>query len=377
MPKQKDKEFFDEMTEQSQAKVEIVRKYFWIWAKVMAEQVRRMGINRIAYADLFAGPGRYEDGSKSTPLYVLEAAIRDPLLSQLLVPVFNDSDPKNALSLEEEIKALPGIESLKFQPKVWNLEIGLETVQQFENAKELPPTLLFVDPWGYKGLSLRLVKSVLRHWGCECIFFFNFKRVNAGLSNPVFIENMNEIFGEERANKLRPSLVGLTPYQRETAIVNELTLALQEIGGKYVLPFCFKNDAGTRTSHHLIFVTKNIHGYSLMKKVMAGESSQAEQGVATFTYCPADKNYPLLYGYARPLDELAELLMKDFSGRTLSMRQVYEEHHVGTPFIDKNYKDALRNLESEGKIKTNPPAEKRRKQQGQVSFGDNVAVTFP
>lgn len=368
-------DFYDEMTEQSQAKVAIVRKYFWVWAKIMAEQVRKMGGNRIAYADLFAGRGRYEDGTESTPLLVLREAISDPLLRKMLVAVFNDSE--FAGELQREIDSLPGVEQLEFKPRVWNYEVGAEIVSAFERAKELPPTLLFVDPWGYKGLSLRLVKSVLRHRGCECIFFFNYKRVNAGLSNPVFVRNMNELFGEERVTNLRPRLAGLTPYQRETAIVNELTLALQEVGGRYVLPFCFKNDEGTRTSHHLIFVTKNIHGYSLMKGIMAGESSQIDQGVASFAYCPADRKFPLLYGYARPLDDLADLLIKDFAGQRLSMRQIFERHHVGTPYIDKNYKDALRKLEAEGRITADPPASQRRRIKGEVSFGDNVLVQFP
>ncbi len=370
-------DFYDEMSEQSQAKVAIVRKYFWIWAKIIAEQVKQKPNGRLAYVDLFAGRGRYDDGTKSTPLLVLEAAIRDSLISRLLVTVFNDADSTNAQILENEIKALPGIATLKFPPKVWNLEVGPQVVEQFEKAKYLPPTLLFIDPWGYKGLSLKLVESVLRHWGCECILFFNFKRVNMSLSNPIFTQNMNELFGEERANRLRPSLSNLSPYKREIAIVNELTLVLEKIGGKYVLPFCFKNDVGSRTSHHLIFVTKSVHGYTKMKEIMAGESSQIEQGVASFTYCPADKNYPLLYGYARPVDDLADMLLEAFAGRTLAMKNIFETHHIGTPYIKKNYKDALRKLEAEEKVKTSPPANKRRIQQGQISFGDSVIVTFP
>jgi three-Cys-motif partner protein len=368
-------DFYDEMTEQSQAKVAIVGKYFWVWAKIMAEQVRKTGGNRIAYADLFAGRGRYEDGTESTPLLVLRRAISDPLLRKMLAAVFNDS--KYAEELQREINALPGVDQLEFAPKVWGDEVGPDLVNRFERAASLPPTLLFIDPWGYKGLSLRLVKSVLRHWGCECIFFFNYKRVNAGLSNPVFVSNMNEIFGEERANYLRPRLEGLMPRQREAAIVSELLLALHEAGGNYVIPFCFKNDQGTRTSHHLIFVTKNIHGYTLMKGIMAGESSQVDQGVASFAYCPADKRFPLLYGYSRPLDELADMLLKKFAGQSLTMRQVFESHHVNTPYIDKNYKEALKKLEAEGKITADPPARQRRRVKGEVSFGDNVLVHFP
>ncbi len=47
--------FFAESTEQSQIKAKIVSDYFVIWAKVIT-QVQRS--DRIAYIDLFAGPGR-------------------------------------------------------------------------------------------------------------------------------------------------------------------------------------------------------------------------------------------------------------------------------------------------------------------------------
>jgi len=39
--------------------------------------------------------------------------------------------------------------------------------------------------------------------------------------------------------------------------------------------------------------------------------------------------------------------------------------------------DALSRLEGEGKIVANPPANKRRKRGGKVTFADNVRVTFP
>jgi len=67
--------FFDETREQSIIKGKIVSDYFWAWAKVITPTVKKSGTNRIAYIDLFAGPGRYRDGTKSTPLLILEKAI--------------------------------------------------------------------------------------------------------------------------------------------------------------------------------------------------------------------------------------------------------------------------------------------------------------
>lgn len=371
------KDFYDEMTEQSQVKAEIVRKYFYAWAKIIIPQVKKRGGRKIAYLDLFAGRGRYEDGNKSTPLLVLEAAIRDQEMSQRLVTLFNEGDPDNARLLQEEINALPGIDQLRNKPKVQNHQIGEPVLNAIEKLTFLPPTLAFIDPWGYKGLSLRLVKAILRHWGCDCIFFFNYRRVNASLSNPVFTNNMNDLFGEARAEALRPVLESLSPEEREIAIVNELTLALQEIGGQYVLPFCFKTDSGHRTSHHLIFVSKNVLGYTIMKSIMGIQSSNNDQGVPSFVYNPASKHYQLLFELSRPLDDLVDLLLTRFAGQTLTVKRIFESHHVGRPYILRNYQDALRQLESDSRIITNPPATGRRKQHGKITFPETVQVTFP
>ena len=61
--------FFEEQGEQSEVKANIVAKYFDAWSNVMLGAMRQFRhFDRIAYIDLFAGPGRYKDGSKSTPL---------------------------------------------------------------------------------------------------------------------------------------------------------------------------------------------------------------------------------------------------------------------------------------------------------------------
>ena len=152
--------FFGESSEQSAVKTLIVSKYFWAWAKVIIPTAKK-STNRIAYIDLFAGPGRYKDGTRSTPLLVLEQAIADPDMRQMLVTHFNDGDGDNSQSLQVAINALPGIASLKYPPQVDHQEVGEKIVKTFEGMK-LVPTLFFVDPWGYKGLSLRLVNSVLK-----------------------------------------------------------------------------------------------------------------------------------------------------------------------------------------------------------------------
>jgi len=85
----------------------------------------------------------------------------------------------------------------------------------------------------------------------------------------------------------------------------------------------------------------------------------------------------LLYELTYQLDALEDMLLKDFAGRHLKMRQIFEEHNIGKRYIIENYKDALRHLEAEGKVACNPPAKERPKRRGKVTFADHVMVTFP
>ncbi|WP_202925537.1 three-Cys-motif partner protein TcmP [Edaphobacter sp. 12200R-103] len=366
------KTFFDESSEQSKVKAILVRDYFWAWAKVILPTVQKNRNGKIAYIDLFAGPGRYKDGTKSTPLLVLESAIEDPNMRDRLVTFFNDASAENSGNLHREIAALPKVGTLKYTPYVMSEEVGAKIVDKLAKIR-LVPTLFFVDPWGYKGLSLGLINSVLKNWGCDCVFFFNYNRINMGLHNEAVEDHMNVLFGKERADELRKRLAGMAPEAREAEIVETLAQALRGLGANFVLPFCFKDERGKRTSHHLVFATKHPRGYRIMKEIMAKQSSENHQGVASFGYCPASSVQTMLFELNRPLDDLQGMLSSTFSEQTLSVEQIYERHNVGTPYIMKNYKSVLLSMEEAGLITTNPSADKRRK----GTIADHVRVTFP
>ena len=126
-------------------------------------------------------------------------------------------------------------------------------------------------------------------------------------------------------------------------------------------------------SHHLIFVSKHFKGYEIMRDIMANESSGSPQGVATFEYNPANERQPFLFEFSRPLDDLGTILLHDFSGRSLTMLKIYQQHSVDRPYTKKNYKQALLHLEEHGRILASPARNRRRRD----TFADRVTVTFP
>lgn len=367
----KNETFFSVQQLQSAVKTRIVTKYFNAWSKVVRRQAQNRGIP-LAYIDLYAGKGRYEDGSKSTPLLILEEVINDEYLKNNLITRFNDIKPDHVDVLREEISSLPGIDNLKYKPKITCSEVNQELADEMRGLR-FPPSLFFIDPCGYKGLSVDLIYASLKNWGCDCIFFFNYNRVNSGLNNESVESHLNALFGIKKAEILRDKLSELdSPSEREEIIIDTLENVLKECGANYSIKYHFPMKKGDRTSHYLVFASKNEVGYKIMNSIMAKESPKDPMGVPKFSLNRRRENQLELFS---PLLDLKRELTEMFSGQTLTMQQIYLKHSVKSDidFYDRNYKDALLELEGEGVIITDPPQDERRKD----SFGDEVKVTFP
>src|SRR5207245_821377 len=135
------------------------------------------------------------------------------------------------------------IDKLKFKPAVHQTEVAHDTAKLFESMK-LVPTLALLDPWGYKGLTRDLIHSLLKDWGCDLIFFFNYNRINMGLTNTKVGKHMEAIFGPAWLAELRQQVPGLRPARRERVILRALRKGLRELGGGYVRPFQFLKQNG-------------------------------------------------------------------------------------------------------------------------------------
>lgn len=360
--------FFESPSEQSKVKTRLVCKYFNAWSKVMSHK------NRLAYIDLFCGPGVYDDGTESTPLIITKEILNNGNLSNKFVLFFNDNDEKNIKSLGTSLKNLNAFKKLKFSPKFSCMEVN-KSLANFFSEINLIPSFTFIDPFGYSGVSLNLIKALTKDAACECILFFNYNRVNAAINNPCVENRMIDLFGKNRLNIIQ-NLINTDPnISRQDLIMEQFSLAMNDIGIKYVLPFRFEQKNQCRTSHYVIFLTKHPLGYKIMKEIMYRESRRDNDDIGTFEYIPINSKYAnqlsFLNNFNYSIDELKKDLLTHFSGRTIKMIEIFYEHNLNTPYIDKDYKEALKQLESENKIITNPA--KRRKN----TMADHVKITFP
>lgn len=359
--------FFDEPLDQSGIKASIVADYFPAWGRIILKKAAKIG-----FVDLYSGPGRYSDSTESTPLLLLKNVIEEPKLAEAVVCVFNDKEADEIRTLENEIRELTEVSKLNYFPKFLNFPVSDDILHYLQDVKDVP-TFYFLDPWGYKGLSLELIKYALQAWGSECLFFFNYNRINPALQNENVTVAMNALFGIAKAESLRNRLSELKPYQREVEIIRELCGAMIQMGGKYVLPFCFKHAEQDKTSHYLIFVGKHPLGYGLMKEIMAKYSDVDDDKVPTFTFDPKRQ---MELNFNSSLSELAEDIVSSFVGRQVTVKEIYGKHQQSTRFIKRNYKDALILLETRGRISVDKPAHSRPFRGGKPTLGDNRIITI-
>lgn len=350
--------FFGAQREHSRVKTDLVVKYLHAWLGVMQRNARSQ---ELAYVDLYAGTGEYEDGTPSTPIRVLHEIVQQPRLHTRMKTIFNDSDPRCIDLLKENVSRVSGIENLRHKPLVWNYKIDSHFPKIMGDGQFIP-SLFFVDPWGYKGLTLQLLGRTIRSWGCDCIFFFNYNRINPAVSNYMVDDLINELFGYDRALQLRNLTRGKSALAREETILDALVAALKSVGGRYVLPFAIKGGGGKRTSHYIVYVGKHFRGYDIMKDVMWGMSS-GEQGVRSLEFIPASTpGLQILLPFTRPYNEseLIDRIVRMCCREDLRVDALHERVSVDTPYVRRDVKAALLAMESAGRLHFPPDHKKRR-----------------
>ena len=290
--------------------------------KVMARDGRIAG-----YIDLFAGPGIYDSGEESVPILICKQVVADERLRKSVKLWFNEGDASNYERLKANVSGVPGIDTLTHKPKITRFIVSDEFAPKMSSVRT--PSFVFADPCGHKGISLHLIASALKPFGNDCIFFFNYSRVNMKLSYEVMNDSINTFFEAARAGRIRAAILSKrSPKEREEIILAEVGGALKEAGA-HPLVFGFRTQEGGRTSHHLVYATKNVKALNNMKRIYTKASSDKRDGVGSLDFDPRDAEASGQL-FSR-LDEVRQRLFQVFSGRTLTFLESTEFQPVSQP----------------------------------------------
>jgi three-Cys-motif partner protein len=373
MPKVSSKKFFAEQTAHSRVKADIVYKYVLAWAAIVLNP-KFNGTGTAAYVDLFSGPGSYDDGARSTPLLIAEAVLKKPQLVQGLQMFFNDIETSLTNSLRQEISGLADVASLRHAPRYSSSPATIDLIDSLHLSVDVPQ-FYFLDQFGWADITPDLVRRIFKNQKCDCAFFLRTPRVIAAVSNSKAREAMVTLFGQEGLESIKRSFRD-RPREKELVVLEHLKETMRLAGAPYFQPFPFRLGDGNSPRQHLIYLGKHSKGLEVMKDVMDRSSTMHHNGVPQMGYTDG----PVQHGLFNPdpIPGLQNELLTFFAGRTATVGEIFEEHHVTNEcFLLRNYQEALRRLEAAGCVKTTPASFERPTRTGIVTMSELVKVTFP
>ncbi len=350
--------FFDEQTPSSRIKANIVASYFRPYCRIIDTYDQQ---GEIRYIDLFSGPGLYKDGNPSTPFLIADQIADDPKLASKVRFLFNDN--KYAEELESNFSLRYSENTFKKKPSFGNKTVGendkidkyLETSHVDVNGKNRFPTLLFIDPFGYKGINPKVLSKFMNDWGNEIFLFVNIKRIHAAVANNKFDQLMEILFPssidqirDERRYKAHPS-------ERLNLIMEKLGDEFRNLLGKdlHITSFKFQEEDSIATSHYLMHLTKHAKGYELIKQTYNDfDNIGAElekDGTYTFDAKKMDIPDGMLQFEDANVATLSNILYQKYKNCTKLVTDIFNEHHPTSLYCGTHYVKALRKLVEQGK----------------------------
>lgn len=340
--------FFAQQTESSRIKANIVANYFPKYCKILFKTHK----GNIMYLDLFAGPGIYDDGSVSTPILIGDSCASDSMLKDRVLLMFNDKEYGSILKEKFDSRYPEG--TFKMTPHFANKTVGEDSDIENYLCRTIPkgskhiPTLLFFDPFGYKGVNTNTLAKFMNNFGNEIFLFFNIKRIHAAIENSKFDDLMTELF-PSTIDKIRKNRkYTLSVQERLSLIIENLATEFKTIVPKiHHCAFRFQEEDSIATSHYIIHFTKHPRGYDLVKQIYSefdnvGASLDAN-GDYTFDVKYLSNDSFLDFGDVN-IDNLTTKLLADFKGIEISAYDMFEQHHCSTKYSRKHYCDTLRHM---------------------------------
>jgi three-Cys-motif partner protein len=250
--------------------------------------------------------------------------------------IFIEKEQDRAAALEDELRGFARQRELpswvKYQVRrgefAQEMTSVLDSVEQVRGI--LAPTFAFIDPFGFAGVPMTVVKRIMANPRCECLITFMYESVNRFTGHPesAIQAHFDELFGTTR---WRPLIVEADPERRRSGFVDLYQQQLiSEAGAKFVRTFEMIN-TGNRTEYFLYFATNNFQGLSKMKEAMWKADRVGGQAFSDLT----DQRQTVLFEGAVDLAPLRRQLREHFRGRGwVDVSEVERFVVEGTPYSE-------------------------------------------
>jgi three-Cys-motif partner protein len=169
------------------AKLALLGAYLRAWFPILGSTEPQ----RVFYIDGFAGPGRYSGGEDGSPIVALKAlGLRGNLAKTTFEFHFVERRRRQAEALRNNIDALhaqklvPHNAIINFHNQSAFADVYKTTIAPQLDRYPGAPTFALVDPFGWTGLPMMIMRDLMRRQRTEVMVNFMFEEINRFLSHP-------------------------------------------------------------------------------------------------------------------------------------------------------------------------------------------------
>jgi len=249
------KDLFDQKKPQTVSKHKIFENYLEPWAKIIANQKWKDAY----YIDAFAGTGKYiKTGEAGSPVIAAQILLKCQKPRCKFHCICVEKDSKRYKILKNSIKRFTG----KLNIEIYNGEF-LDFIQTILDRIKDFPAFFFVDPEGFSGMDFETIEAILNLSSKEIFINFQYNAIQRWLKAPKVENTITTLFGTSNYKKCENEVELIELYKKQ----------LRQTGA-FVWYFKNKFPNKNRTLYYLIYATKNITGFKIMKHVMFEEASR-------------------------------------------------------------------------------------------------------
>jgi len=336
-------DYWDDYNNLQRVKHELLRLYLGGWFPILGSWS-----GRITYIDCNAGRGRHSSGEPGSPLIALRTFLGHPFRDRILRNCevsffFIEADKGNKEHLESILSGIKCPPKVEVEVKLGEFEnilqsrIGDLRTQQ----TELPPTFVFVDPYGFT-LPGKLLAQLKAFDKCELFITFMWRWIDMALKNPALAENMDSLFVTTKWRNL-PNIQD-ADERCEAAI----RLLKEQLGAKYFTRVKMLGEH-SEIKYILIHATNHPKGRGVMLE-------------AVWKICPTggfkvrindNPHQEFLIKPEPDLEPLKQWLWSKFRNKTVKTEHIYatmNDENNGTFYLKKHLHEALKEMHSKDQI---------------------------
>lgn len=188
----------------TQAKHRVLVDYLAAWIPILAMQG-----DDLVLIDGFAGPGRYENREKGSPLLMLDAYARREDRRRLGVTAhffFIERHEGRAAALREEIDKRKRADDIAVEVIYGDYDVEFPRLLDRLRKRwqgDLPPIFAFIDPFGAGQNKLELTSRLLRLPRCEALVFVPMSHFARFIDQPALEPTLRALFGTDEWKQAR------------------------------------------------------------------------------------------------------------------------------------------------------------------------------